>query len=178
MIDADLFRRSTFLLEKLLNDDPSSPRPPKELNFEEIKTIRSFIDDPPELELKDLPSYLEYAFSEGTDKLPVIISKELKYEEKRTPFLDQVIRRCVHGQEAVDILTACHNGPTGGHHGANYTAKKVFDSNFYWTTIYRDAHGMDCPDLEDSRTHGFVHRSLDLQSFACLYMGIRYPRSY
>ncbi|GKD73050.1 reverse transcriptase domain-containing protein [Tanacetum coccineum] len=32
------------------------------------------------------------------------------------------------GQEAVDILTACHNGPTEGHHGANYTAKKVFDS--------------------------------------------------
>ncbi|GJZ85336.1 reverse transcriptase domain-containing protein, partial [Tanacetum coccineum] len=41
---------------------------------------------------------------------------------------DQVIRRCVHGQETVDILTACHNGPTEGHHGANYTAKKVFDS--------------------------------------------------
>ncbi|GJS66760.1 reverse transcriptase domain-containing protein [Tanacetum coccineum] len=44
------------------------------------------------------------------------------------PHQDQVIRRCVYGQEAVDILTACHNGPTGGHHGANYTAKKVFDS--------------------------------------------------
>ncbi|GJQ92337.1 reverse transcriptase domain-containing protein [Tanacetum coccineum] len=57
-------------------------------------------------------------------------------------FADQVIRRCVHGQEAVDILTACHNGPTGGHHGANYTAKKVFDSGFYWPTIYRDAHDM------------------------------------
>ncbi|GJZ05896.1 reverse transcriptase domain-containing protein [Tanacetum coccineum] len=28
------------------------------------------------------------------------------------------------GQEAVDILTACHSGPTGGHYGANYTAKK------------------------------------------------------
>ncbi|GKE03824.1 reverse transcriptase domain-containing protein [Tanacetum coccineum] len=55
---------------------------------------------------------------------------------------DQVIRRCVYGQEAVDILTACHNGPTGGHHGANYTAKKVFDSGFYWPTIYRDAHDM------------------------------------
>nr|GEZ74623.1 reverse transcriptase domain-containing protein [Tanacetum cinerariifolium] len=37
---------------------------------------------------------------------------------------DQVIRQCVHGQEAVNILTACHNGPTRGHHGANYTAKK------------------------------------------------------
>ncbi|GKE83998.1 reverse transcriptase domain-containing protein [Tanacetum coccineum] len=37
---------------------------------------------------------------------------------------DQVIQRCVSGQEAVDILTACHSGPTGGHYGANYTAKK------------------------------------------------------
>ncbi|GJW73100.1 reverse transcriptase domain-containing protein [Tanacetum coccineum] len=55
---------------------------------------------------------------------------------------DQVIRRCVYGQEAVDILTACHNGPIGGHHDANYTAKKVFDSGFYWPTIYRDAHDM------------------------------------
>ncbi|GJT12590.1 reverse transcriptase domain-containing protein [Tanacetum coccineum] len=55
---------------------------------------------------------------------------------------DQVIRRCVYGQEAVDILTACHNGPTGGHHGANYTAKKVFESGFYWPTIYRDAHDL------------------------------------
>ncbi|GJX78903.1 reverse transcriptase domain-containing protein [Tanacetum coccineum] len=40
---------------------------------------------------------------------------------------DQVIRRCVAGQEAVDILTACHSGPTGGHYGANYTAKKGID---------------------------------------------------
>ncbi|GJW57732.1 reverse transcriptase domain-containing protein [Tanacetum coccineum] len=71
-----------LLLEKLLNDDPSSPLPPKELHFEELKMIKSSIDDPPELELKDLPSHLEYAFLEGTDKLPVIISKELKDEEK------------------------------------------------------------------------------------------------
>ncbi|GJR60320.1 reverse transcriptase domain-containing protein [Tanacetum coccineum] len=71
-----------LLLKKLLNDDPSSPLPPKELHFEELKTIKSSIDDPLELELKDLPSHLEYAFLEGTDKLPVIISKELKDEEK------------------------------------------------------------------------------------------------
>nr|GEV52182.1 reverse transcriptase domain-containing protein [Tanacetum cinerariifolium] len=55
---------------------------------------------------------------------------------------DQFIRRCVHGQEAVDILKACHNRPTGGHHGPNYTAKKVFDSGFYWPTIYHDAHNL------------------------------------
>ncbi|GJV12117.1 reverse transcriptase domain-containing protein [Tanacetum coccineum] len=54
----------------------------------------------------------------------------------------RVIRRCVSGQEAIDILIACHSGPTGGHYGANYTAKKVFDSGFYWPTIYRDAHDL------------------------------------
>nr|GEY78434.1 reverse transcriptase domain-containing protein [Tanacetum cinerariifolium] len=41
---------------------------------------------------------------------------------------DQIIRRCLAGQEAIDILNACHSGPTGGHYGANYTAKKVFDA--------------------------------------------------
>ncbi|GJR07187.1 reverse transcriptase domain-containing protein [Tanacetum coccineum] len=55
---------------------------------------------------------------------------------------DQVIRRCAAGQEAVNILTACHSGPIGGHYGANYTAKKVFDSGFYWPTIYKDAHDL------------------------------------
>ncbi|GJZ46050.1 reverse transcriptase domain-containing protein [Tanacetum coccineum] len=44
--------------------------------------------------------------------------------------------RCVHGKEALDILEACHNGPTGGHHGANLTAKKIFDP-LLWTTIYK-----------------------------------------
>ncbi|GJZ67032.1 reverse transcriptase domain-containing protein [Tanacetum coccineum] len=81
--DADFdLEGDLLLLEKLLNDDPSSPLPSKELHFEEIKTIKFSIDDPPELELKDLPSHLEYAFLEGTEKLPVIISKELKDEEK------------------------------------------------------------------------------------------------
>nr|GFB71687.1 reverse transcriptase domain-containing protein [Tanacetum cinerariifolium] len=50
--------------------------------------------------------------------------------------------RCVSGQEAIDILKACHFGPTGGHHGPNYTARKVFDSGFYWPTIYRDAQNL------------------------------------
>nr|GEY41204.1 retrovirus-related Pol polyprotein [Tanacetum cinerariifolium] len=32
--------------------------------------------------------------------------------------------------------------PTGGHHGANFTAKKVFDAGFFWPTIYQDAHNL------------------------------------
>ncbi|GKB78294.1 reverse transcriptase domain-containing protein [Tanacetum coccineum] len=80
--DADFDpERDVRLLEKLLNDDPSSPLPPKELHLEEIKTIKSSINDPPELELKDLPSHLEYAFLEETDNLPVIIAKDLKDDE-------------------------------------------------------------------------------------------------
>nr|GEX78829.1 reverse transcriptase domain-containing protein [Tanacetum cinerariifolium] len=55
---------------------------------------------------------------------------------------DQIIQRCVHGQEAFKILKACHEGPIGGHHGANLTAKKVFDVGFFWPTIYQDAHMM------------------------------------
>ncbi|GKA25748.1 reverse transcriptase domain-containing protein, partial [Tanacetum coccineum] len=71
--------------------------------------------------------------------------KDVKHYLWDDPFLfkicaDQVIRRCVSGQEAFDILKVCHNGPTGGHYGANYTAKKIFDSGFYWPTIYKDAH--------------------------------------
>nr|GEV64797.1 DNA-directed DNA polymerase [Tanacetum cinerariifolium] len=60
--------------------------------------------------------------------------KDLKHYFWDDPYLfwiyaDQIICRCVHGQEAIDILKACHEGPTGGHHGANLTTKKVFDAD-------------------------------------------------
>nr|GEV25888.1 reverse transcriptase domain-containing protein [Tanacetum cinerariifolium] len=316
-------------LEKFLNDDPSQ-LPPMDLKQAEETKAKSSIEEPPELELKELPSHLEYAFLEETDKLPVIIAKDLKDDEKEAlikvlkshkwaiawkisdikgidprfcthkilmeedykpavqsqrrvnpkihdvikkeviklldagmisrfltargkqdakprllrwvlllqkfditirdkkgsenlaadhlsrlenphkdvcenkdinenfpletlgsissgstprfadianfhagnfikkwltsqqkkklfkdvkhyfwddPYLfwigtDQIIRQCVHGQEAIDILKACHEGPTGGHHGANLTAKKVFDASFFWPTIYQDTHAL------------------------------------
>nr|GEY32003.1 DNA-directed DNA polymerase [Tanacetum cinerariifolium] len=73
--------------------------------------------------------------------------KDLKHYFWDDPYLfricaDQVIRRCVYFQEAVDILTAYDNRPTEGYHDANYTAKKVFDSGFYGPMISRDAHDM------------------------------------
>nr|GEZ77765.1 reverse transcriptase domain-containing protein [Tanacetum cinerariifolium] len=71
--------------------------------------------------------------------------KDVKHYFWDDPFLfkicaDQVIRWCMHGKEAFDILVACHSGPTGRHHGANLTAKKIFDLDFFWPTIYKDAH--------------------------------------
>nr|GEV83678.1 reverse transcriptase domain-containing protein [Tanacetum cinerariifolium] len=72
-------------LEKLLNEDPFPNLPlvkTKDLKQVDATMTNSSIDEPPELEPKELTSDLEYAFLEGTDKLPVIISKELKDEEK------------------------------------------------------------------------------------------------
>nr|GEZ47229.1 reverse transcriptase domain-containing protein [Tanacetum cinerariifolium] len=83
--------RDIILLKAFLNDDPSLPSPNqgsylpevrKELKICEAKSDKSSIDEPPEVELKDLPPHLEYAFMEGDEKLPVIIAKDLSVEEK------------------------------------------------------------------------------------------------
>ncbi|GJR73981.1 reverse transcriptase domain-containing protein [Tanacetum coccineum] len=69
------------LIEKLLNNDPFQ-LPPMDLKQSEVTEAKSSIEEPPELELKDLPSHLEYAYLEENDKLPVIIAKGLKDDEK------------------------------------------------------------------------------------------------
>nr|GEV31957.1 DNA-directed DNA polymerase [Tanacetum cinerariifolium] len=69
------------LIEKLLNDDPFQ-LPPMDLKQGEVVKEKSLIEEPLELELKDLPSHLEYAYLEGADKLPVIIAKDLKDDER------------------------------------------------------------------------------------------------
>nr|GFB63544.1 retrovirus-related Pol polyprotein [Tanacetum cinerariifolium] len=80
-----------LLLEAILNSKPLPPLPnheqyfpsfKKELKVCEAKTVKSSVDEPPKVELKDLPPYLEYVFLEGDNKLPVIIAKELGDEKK------------------------------------------------------------------------------------------------
>ncbi|GJY01849.1 hypothetical protein Tco_0360001 [Tanacetum coccineum] len=80
-----------LLLEAILNSEPPPPLPNheqympggrKELKLCEAKTVEPSINEPPEVELKELPPHLEYAFLEGDNKLPVIIAKDLKDEEK------------------------------------------------------------------------------------------------
>ncbi|GJW18011.1 putative reverse transcriptase domain-containing protein [Tanacetum coccineum] len=79
---------NAFIACPLLNSEPLPPLPnhkdySPEIR-EELKVVeaKSSFDEPPEVELKDLPPHLEYAFLEGDDKLPVIIAKDLKDEEK------------------------------------------------------------------------------------------------
>nr|GEU84689.1 reverse transcriptase domain-containing protein [Tanacetum cinerariifolium] len=70
-------------LEKLLNDDPSQ-LPSMDLKQVEETKAKSLIEEPLELELKELPSHLEYAFLEENNKLPMIIAKDLKDAEKES----------------------------------------------------------------------------------------------
>ncbi|GJZ00570.1 reverse transcriptase domain-containing protein [Tanacetum coccineum] len=53
---------------------------------------------------------------------------------------DNIMRRCVAGSETFKILVHCHSGPIGGHHSANITAKKVYESGFYWPSVFKDAN--------------------------------------
>nr|GEY33461.1 DNA-directed DNA polymerase [Tanacetum cinerariifolium] len=71
-----------IFLEKLLNEDPFQ-LPPMDLKLAEESKAKSFVEEPPELELKELPSHLEYAFLEDSNKLPVIIAKNLKDVERK-----------------------------------------------------------------------------------------------
>nr|GFA01722.1 reverse transcriptase domain-containing protein [Tanacetum cinerariifolium] len=52
---------------------------------------------------------------------------EANYTTKEKEMLAVVYAFKKFRQEAVDILTACHSGPTGGQYGTNYTAKKGID---------------------------------------------------
>nr|GFB76626.1 reverse transcriptase domain-containing protein [Tanacetum cinerariifolium] len=88
------FEGSEFILEEIdayLKDESISPEIDHadcdmegdiDLKQGEVVKAKSLIEEPPELELKELPSHLEYAYLEGVDKLPVIISKDLKVDEK------------------------------------------------------------------------------------------------
>ncbi|GJU28869.1 reverse transcriptase domain-containing protein [Tanacetum coccineum] len=64
------------------NQGDCIPRTQEKSKLCEAKTVKSSIDEPPEVELKDLPPHLEYAFLEDDNKLPVIIAKELSLGEK------------------------------------------------------------------------------------------------
>nr|GEV61716.1 reverse transcriptase domain-containing protein [Tanacetum cinerariifolium] len=80
-----------LILEALLNSDPLPPLPNqkdyfpkvhKDLKVIEPKNDKSSNDEPPEVELKDLPPHLEYAFLGDKNKWPVIIPKDLSVDEK------------------------------------------------------------------------------------------------
>nr|GEV56348.1 DNA-directed DNA polymerase [Tanacetum cinerariifolium] len=70
-----------LFIEKLLNEDPFQ-LPRMDLKLAEKSKAKSFVEEPPDLELKEFPSHHEYAFLEDSNKLPVITAKNLKDAKK------------------------------------------------------------------------------------------------
>ncbi|GJV02034.1 hypothetical protein Tco_1335603 [Tanacetum coccineum] len=151
MILTRLFRnlkaeRDLLLLEKLLNDDPSSPLPPKELNLKELKTVKSSIDDPPELELKDLPSHLETS---------------LIYKEKTKKIHDSKIKNRVFkvGDRVLlfNSRLKIFSGKLKTRWTRPFTVTQVIPYGTVKLSQTDRLNFKDCPDCEDSRARGFVH---------------------
>ncbi|KAK1417158.1 hypothetical protein QVD17_26281 [Tagetes erecta] len=97
----------------------------------------------------DLANYLSHGYLvQGlTHQQKKKLFADVKHYIWDDPYLfrigaDQIVRRCVFGDEARSVLKHCHEGPTGGHHGVSVTARKVFDAGFYWPSIYHDAQEM------------------------------------
>ncbi|GJR42246.1 reverse transcriptase domain-containing protein [Tanacetum coccineum] len=73
-------------------------------------------------------SALKYLFSKQDAKLRLI-----------RLYPNNGMRRSVAGSEILKILAHCHSGPTRGHHNASITGRKVYESGFFWSSIYKDA---------------------------------------
>ncbi|GJU14611.1 hypothetical protein Tco_1142577 [Tanacetum coccineum] len=231
-----------LLLEKLLNDDPSSPLPPKELNFEELKVIKSdvstdFKDDyydsegdiiylesllikdtipnlPPEVFLDHDPRSLEdepdkddlknivKVFDPGIHKKIISLTNvRFTFEDRHYFSLTFVIRiflpYLTYSMDSSFLFSSRSEDtifdlgisafsfyslePVVSHRSGtfmcfnvylnilNESLMEIFSSHMF-RPLYHDDMGRDCPDYEDSSARGFVYRSLEFQSFACLYM--------
>nr|GEU72383.1 putative reverse transcriptase domain-containing protein [Tanacetum cinerariifolium] len=68
----------------------------------------------------------------------IILKAKLSDDE---PWLcpNNVMRRCVAGNKILKILAHYHSRPTGGHHSASITGRKVYESGFFWPSIFKDA---------------------------------------
>ncbi|GKE70222.1 reverse transcriptase domain-containing protein [Tanacetum coccineum] len=98
------------------------------------------------------PLYADYANYLASHILPFCSTRQQKqkfFNDLRhyfwdEPFLfkqcaDRIIRRCITGEDAAQILRQCHSEPSGGHHGIATTARNFFKARFYCPHIFRDA---------------------------------------
>nr|GEV01525.1 reverse transcriptase domain-containing protein [Tanacetum cinerariifolium] len=137
-----------LFLKAFLNDDPSLPlsnqgtylpQVRKELKICEAKNDKSLIDEPPEVELKDLPPHLKYTFLEGNDKLLVIIAKYLSVEEKAA--LIKVLKS--HKQAIAWKLFDIKGAVLGKRHEKHfrpihYASKTMTEAELHYTTTEKE----------------------------------------
>ncbi|GJW58451.1 reverse transcriptase domain-containing protein [Tanacetum coccineum] len=142
-----LFGDSDFLLFEEANsflaieDDPTSPEvdPTYYDPDGDILLLEAIlnINGAPEVELKDLPPHLEYAFLEGNDKLPVIIAKDLKNEEKAALIKDLPFELMC---DASDFAIGAVLGQRKNKHfqPIHYASKTMTEAQAHYTTTEKE----------------------------------------
>ncbi|GKE80942.1 reverse transcriptase domain-containing protein [Tanacetum coccineum] len=127
-------------LEELDEDDIRDSFPDEHLmviNIKEAETDPWYADYANFLVSKIIPQHLTYHLRKK------FLSDVMKYIWDNPNLFkscpDGIIRWCVFGKELHKIFKHCHTGPTGGHYGADITARKVFEAGFYWPTIFKDS---------------------------------------
>ncbi|GJT93699.1 hypothetical protein Tco_1082544 [Tanacetum coccineum] len=103
----------------------------------EVLTKREIADKFSDKHLMELKSKFKDDEPWYADFVNYIVGKE-PYAFKLCT--DNIMRRCVVGSETLEILAHSHSGPTGGHHSANVTAKKVYESEFYCPSVFKDVN--------------------------------------
>lgn len=71
------------------------------------------------------------------------------------------MKRCIPDSEIPTILEQCHASPYGGHFGGQRTAAKVFQSSFYWPTIFKDAKEF-CKGCDQCQRTGNISKKNEL----------------
>nr|GEV13914.1 reverse transcriptase domain-containing protein [Tanacetum cinerariifolium] len=132
-----LVDKFTFLTDFVFVDDDVDPCVPLILWRPFLRTACALVDVyREELTLRvsdekltlNVKSTLKYPHKPGNEPTPSSDLVVVSLSPSLTPFGDSdFLLRCVDGKEAMNILEACHHGPIRGHHGPNYTTKKVFD---------------------------------------------------
>ncbi|GKD55729.1 reverse transcriptase domain-containing protein [Tanacetum coccineum] len=145
-------------IETLLNNDISNDLPPLLPVFmiSETEKIKSSIDDPTDLKLKDLPPHLEYAFLEGTSKLPIIIAKDLKREEK-----EQLLKVLKSHKRAITWKISDIRG---------------IDTNFYTHKILMEDYFKPAVQHQ-RRVNPKIHEVIKAEVIKLLNAGLIYPIS-
>ncbi|GJT73563.1 reverse transcriptase domain-containing protein [Tanacetum coccineum] len=122
------------LIKKLLNNDPFQLSP-IDLKQVEVTKAKSLIEEPLELELKDLPSHLKYAYLEGTDKLLVIIAKRLKNDEK-----EALLKMLKSHKRAIASKSKTVLGQRRTKHfqPIHYASKTMTEAQIHYTTTEKE----------------------------------------